>query len=136
MFPRVVAQQEYWFSELRNMMIVFSIWCEPEHSEAAAATAAEAKGSGSSSVADKHGSFPKVAEVSKKGLTTDFRATEGREIRGAECHAGNYVPDLKYEEMVHGIQVESRLYNPDLNVDFGLNDPTWLFTQAKLTWSL
>ena len=34
--------------------------------------------------------------------------------------------------MVHGIQVESHLYNPDLNVDFGLNDPTWLFTQAKL----
>ena len=39
---------------------------------------------------------------------------------GAQCLSGDYFPELKYEEMVHNIQVESYMYNPDLNVDFGL----------------
>lgn len=36
----LVTQQGCWFTELQNMIIVFSPWGEPEHWEAAVATAA------------------------------------------------------------------------------------------------
>lgn len=39
---------------------------------------------------------------------------------GAQYLAGDYFPELKYEEVVHDIQVEPHVYNPDLNVDFGI----------------
>lgn len=39
-----------------------------------------------------------------------------------ESPAGDCFPDLKREEVVRCVQVESQSCHSDLNVDFGLND--------------
>lgn len=56
--------------------------------------------------------FQVAARFSRNYLKTEVKAA-------GEGPAGDGFPDLKCEEVVHGIQVESQSCSSDLNVDSG-----------------